>query len=115
MKLRPSEYKLVAHDGGTRLLPLWDRLEATDSHPARLIWVVRGVEGDKMPAGLASGKVSCCLAEPTDVVGLGGGCPPEGIEVERVTNIEQRDVIVRAPDGVLESATIMVTEKMKLR
>jgi len=115
MKLQPSEYRLVIHDGGTRLLPLWERLEATDGHPARLLWVQDGIYGERDPASCASGRVPCSFARPNDPLSLSGGCPLEGVEVAEVTEVAAREVIVKAPDGVLEPKTILVTERMVLR
>ena len=116
MKLKPSEYRLAFHDGGVLLLDLWERLEATDGHPAKLIWVVRGIHGSKAPAGLASGLVPCSFADdPYDVVGLRGGSPRDGFEVVVEGDVSPREVIVKAPDGLLEPATILTTKRLELR
>lgn len=115
MKLKPSEYKLMVHDGQMMRYPLWERLEATDGHPAKLIWVRDGVYGDKKPASCASGRVPCSFESPKDILSLSGGCPAEGIEVAVVNEVNERDVIVKAPDGVLEPMKILVTERMALR
>lgn len=117
MKLRPSKYKLVTHNGQLLAYPLWERMEATDGHPATLIWVREGIFGEAPAASCASGRVPCCFSDPMDPLSMAGGCPLEGIEVKDVEgcDIVARTVIVKALDGVLEPATILVTERMELR
>jgi len=115
MRLKPSGYKVLVHDGVLLPHPLWERLEATDGHPAKLLWVQDGVYGETPTASCSSGRVPCRLADPKDILSMSGGCPPEGIEVAVVTDVDPREVIVKSPDGVLEPATILVTERMALR
>ena len=112
MKLQPSKYMLMYHDGQILLRRLWEVVDQGD-----LVWTQQGVWGSKPPAGMASGRVPCKWVESAPemplIIDAGGVVRGTHIEVQPTTG-KERLLIVRAPDGLLELKPVMTHEDLQL-
>lgn len=113
-KLRPSKRRVLVGNGAVMsLIPLWETPNGL------LVWPKRGIRGDRLPAGAASGQVPCEYAtDPAIVpVNLMGGCPRDGyVEAEHAEGSTEtvRQLIVRGEDAVFEPVQVLVVDELRL-
>jgi len=113
LHLIPSSSRLTTHDArALGVAPLWETTQG------ELVFCMMGVKGDKAPAGVASGRVECRWAEPGDEVSsfsLAASGVPRGGHIEcKGLNPVVRQLIVRAPDGLLEALPVTCFEALEL-